>query len=156
MAYDYDKRVLVPRRLTAGSTQTYEESLNKLQLEFVGAVGEGVYDYVTTLHKRIGRRSPWSEISGFTSWDYGTPRGGKSGLIEIRVFQKSISAYPNDIDPVIDITIEFSVGVGVVADTRGNRILVKRFDRKISPSQVGLQIGAGWEKLLTGSVDYGD
>lgn len=155
--YNY-QRVRGLRLAAAASHKTYDEALKGIQIDFVEAVGEGVFDYVKTLHGRIGARAPWSEISGFRSWDYGGVRSNAGNLHAIRVYQKDISNYPADIDPVIDIDVEFlSSGIGVLARAGRQQVLLnKRLGPDVSPSQVALRIGAGWETLLTGTVDYGD
>lgn len=156
MPYDY--RRVAPSRFAAAAThRPYDEALLDIQRAFVEAVGEGVFDYIKTLHKRIGTRKPWSEISGLNSWDYGSVRSSAQNVHAIRVYQKDISVYPGDIDPVIEIEAEFlSPSIGVLARAGGVKLHLKQHRLDTSPSQVGLLIGAGWEKLLTGSVDYGD
>jgi len=156
MTYDY-LRVGTGRFAAAASHKPYDEALLDIQRAFVDAVGEGLFDYITTLHKRIGNRPPWSEVSGLNSWDYGSVRSSAKNLHAIRVYQKDISVYPGDIDPVIEVEVEFlSPSVGVLARAGGVKLYLKQHKLDTSPSQVALQIGAAWEKLLTGSVDYGD
>jgi hypothetical protein len=155
-SYEY-QRVASSRLAATAMHTSYDEALVDIQRAFVDAVGEGLFDYIKTLHKRIGSRKPWSEISGLQSWDYGSVRSSAKNLHEIRVYQKDISVYPGDVDPVIEVSVEFlSPSIGVLARAGGAKLHLKQHKLDTSPSQVALQIGAGWEKLLTGSVDYGD
>jgi len=156
MSYNYQR---APRARVAGSAAhtSYEDALSKLQTTFVGEVGEGVFDYVKTLHGRIGGREPWSAMSGFRSWDYGDVHSKAGNLHSIRVYQKDPVSYPGGVDPVINITVEFlASGIGVQALAGRQRLFQASFKLDTSPSTVALRIGAGWETLLTGSVDYGN
>jgi|SRR5688572_7103012 len=150
-SYQRHARVASDERHTS-----YAESVSKAQAAFTGAIAEGVYDYITTLHKRIGRRAPWEGIPGFQSWDYGSPRPLRTGY-QIRVWQKDSSIYPRGIDPVIHIDVDFAKGVNIGAALRGVALFAKHYvSGDVTPSSVALQIGAAWENLLTGTVDYGD
>jgi hypothetical protein len=156
MNYNYQR---APRaRIAADARHTsYEDALQRIQTTFVGEVGESVYEYIGILHKRIRSREPWTNLPGFTSWDYGSVHSRAANLHQIRVYQKDPSLYPGDIDPVINITLEFlSSSIGVEALAGRARLFAKAIKLDTSPSYVALEIGASWEKLLTGSVDYGD
>ncbi len=155
MLYNYQRS---PARVAADARHTsYEDALLKVQTTFVGEVAEGVFEYVETLHKRIGNREPWSELSGFRSWDYGSVHSRASNLHQIRVYQKDPAIYPGDVDPVINMTAEFlAAGIGVEALTGRVPLFRKTLKLDTTPSYVALLIGGAWEKLLTGSIDYGE
>jgi hypothetical protein len=156
VTYNYDKRGM-PKLADGARFMSYEEALIKLRMTFVGETGAAVYEYIETLHKRLSSRPPWEDMSGFRSWDYGSPRPvGTTGYM-IRVWQKDASTYPGEIDPNIEINIHFmGATVDVEAGPRGVPLFAKKVSLDITPSSLGLSIGAAWEKLITGSVDYGD
>lgn len=153
--YSYDRS---PKTANSEITKFtgYVEAMDWVQRNFTGLVGQGVYDYVETLHKRIGRQDRWSRIPGFTSWDWGSPRG-QTGSYGIRVWLKDSPILPDDIDANIYVTLTFGDHSVRVDATQGRKPLYsKAVDGKHDPSSIALSIGAAWEKLLTGSVDYGD
>lgn len=151
--YSYDRSKQADSRIH--ESMTYREQLDWLQQNFTGMVGKGVYEYVTVLHKRIFRYDRWSGIPGFQSWDWGSPRG-TPGSYSIRVWLKDSPTLPNDIAGNILITLKFDDGVKVEALQGRSPLISKDVGGGRSASSIALLVGEAWEKLLTGSVDYGD
>lgn len=158
-SYSYDR---VATNLYGNPMLSYENRLGALQATFTGDVGKRAFEYIDTLHRRLSSKAPYSEISGFTSWDYGAAKDMDGGSWGIRVWQKDASQYPDkDLDPNIYINLDFKgdgrVSVFVEA---GNKQLLSRTwggtSSSSSASSIGMAVGEAWEKLLTGSVDYGD
>jgi len=137
---------------------TWVTALDQLASHFTGGVGKRLYEYVNTLHGRLENDERFQNIPGFTSWDYGNV-GLKGRAWQIRVWQKSSSQYPDvEIDPNLLVSIEFDgvkVKAALLMGTR--KIFEETFSRgDVSSSGIAMSMGEAWEKLLTGSVDYGD
>lgn len=155
MSYDYDRSVVA----SSDNFAAYSDRLEALQMDFTGGVGSRVFEYINTLHGRLSKREPFSEISGFLSWDYGSPKDLDAASWGIRVWQKDRSTYPGDLDPNIYISLEFKADgkVEVVAEAGTKTLIDKTVSSTASSaSSIGMAIGEAWEKALTGSVDYGD
>jgi len=141
------------------SFMSWATAQDQLAAHFTGEAGQRLYEYIDMLHRRIVRQSRFQGIPGFISWDYGNV-GQNGSAWQIRVWQKDGGQYPSDeVEPNLLVSIEFN-GTKVEATLlMGNR--TKIFSKSyatgdISASGLGMSMGEAWEKLLTGSVDYGD
>lgn len=152
--YDYDRTVTA----ASNNFEGYDKKLEALQMDFTGGVAKVLFDYIETLHRRLSKRPPFDNISGFLSWDWGTPKDLEDSNWGIRVWQKDSSTYPGNVDPNLYVTLEFS-GQGsivVYVEAGSKQLYSKTYPGSASPSKIGMAIGEAWEKRLTGSVDYGD
>lgn len=153
--YDYDRTKVA---VAGGNPNlSYEKRLSYMRSNFTEEVGEKVFDYINTTHKRLSNRPPFDGISGFLSWDYGTPKDLDDSSWGIRVWQKSASQYPNGIDPNLYINLDFSLErIVAYVEAGSKQVFSKVYAGTISSVSLGMAIGEAWEKLLTGTVDYGD
>ena len=141
------------------SFMSWATAQEQLAAHFTGEAGQKLYEYITTLHQRLSNQDRFERIPGFISWDYGNV-GQKGTAWQIRVWQKSWSQYPGgEVDPNLLVSIEFDglkVEATLLMDNR-TKIFSKTFSNgDVSASDLGMSMGEAWEKLLTGSVDYGD
>lgn len=149
MPYTYD-------RTAADDARTpYSDALTEIQSRFVGLVGAKVYWYVDLLHKRLGRQTPYSDIYGFTHWDYGPVEKRGVGIYSQNVFLKDGGGIP-DLGSRITIHVKFDNNIEIVARSENQRLFNKKLSFNSKPIDVAMSIGEAWEKALTGSVDYGD
>ena len=145
----------------ANAHMSYGVSLEKVQAEFVGEAGATLYQYITTLHGRLAHQEPYASIHGFQSWDYGNP-GIQGGKWKIRVWGKSGHGGGWDqvgvTDPNLLLVVDFSNNVEVDLLMGNSQSILKKSLSvgQATPSAVGMACGEAWEKLMTGSVDYGD
>lgn len=141
------------------SFMSWATAQEQLAAHFTGEVGIRLYEYIRTLHQRLSNQTRFESIPGFISWDYGNV-GQKGNAWQIRIWQKSWSQYPGDeVDPNLLVSIEFDGTKLEATLIMGNR--TKIFSKTVangdvSASGLGMSMGEAWEKLLTGSVDYGD
>lgn len=157
-SYNYDR---VANSLYGNPMLSYENRLSALQATFTGDVGKRVFEYIDMLHRRLSSKDPYNKISGFTSWDYGASKDLGDGSWGIRIWQKDSSQYPDNVDPNIYVNLDFKADGKVVAfvEAGSKQLLSKSWSgtsSSASASSIGMSIGEAWEKLLTGSVDYGD
>ena len=142
------------RRVTA-SHVPYAASLTEIQERFVGTIMEKVYQYVITLHKRLGGKEPYSDITGFESWDYGSPRSQTPGVYNGTVWLKS-SPNLGELGSTIWITVKFDNNIAVHAETNEKvKLLDHSYPFNTVPEDVGMKIGSMWERELTGAIEYG-
>ena len=141
---------------------SYEEALGQVQAEFVEGLGAGLFQYIKMLHGRLVHREPFSMIHGFQNWDYGTPYQ-QGDRWAVRVWNQSGGGGGWDAlgvdDPNLLVVVDFSHTKSVAVTLRmGTKEIFSRdySGGKATASNIGLDCGAFWEKLLTGSVDYGD
>lgn len=137
---------------TAAAYTPYADSLTEIQTHFVGTLMEGVYDYVLRLHKRLGARHPWDELSFFESWDYGHPRTQAPGIYEGRVWMKSGSV-PN-LGSAVDISVKFDNDIQFSAKTELKHLITGRVPFQATAEKLSLEIGERWERELTGHVEW--
>jgi hypothetical protein len=148
MPYTYDRTAADPARTP------YSDSLTAAQEQFVGNVGAKIYWYVDMLHKRLSRRPPYSELYGFTGWDYGPVESRGTGTYSQNIYLKS-GDIP-DLGPRITLYVKFDNSIEIIAKADNGTLWKKKLSFNTKPIDVAMGIGEAWEKALTGSVDYGD
>jgi hypothetical protein len=141
---------------------SYGAAVYQAQAELVGGAARGLFEYIETLHNRLAHREPFASILFFHNWDYGTPKqeGTKWAC---RVWCKSGGTDWEKVgvsDPNLLVVVDFAHPQKVeLSLLMGNShaLLKKEYGLdSATPSRFGLECGAAWEKLLTGSVDYGN
>lgn len=153
MAYSYDR---VASSNYGNPLLKYEDRLESLQATFTGEVAEYTFEYLKTLHNRLGNKQPYADIVGFNSWDYGSPQQKSPGVWQIRVYQSSSSnTYPAGLHPNILILLEFTGGHVNLTAKMYQESLVQTITLSTNSRGIATRIGEAWEKALTGAVDYG-
>jgi hypothetical protein len=160
---DIDKQYIDEMRLhmasdkTAGdySHRSWMSAYGSLAANFVGACGEGLYEYIKTLHGRLEGQGTF-DFMGFTSWDYGNV-SQKGDEWVIRVWGTDNNAYPGGLQPNLQIMVKFEQDAVHVRLLMGNStvLLNKKYNDGVTPASIGLICGEVWEKLLTKQVAYG-
>jgi len=140
----------------ASKFTTYAELQEQGQSAITGYAGDTLEMYLNTLHKRLG-----DEHGG--NWTYGTADRQGESTWEIRVWSQSgmlgevgrvLGRMPN-----LLIKLAFMSNDVKVELVEGNRnsLFKKTWSAtKASGSSIGMACGEAWEKMLRGSVDYGD
>lgn len=124
-------------------SDSYEEGLFRLQSSFVEAVGRGVADYVNTVNRRLSRDG---------NWNYGEARDRGAQTYSMTVYNEMSSSQGPE---VLSVYFKFGGSIEVVARAEREPLFSKKLDPGKSASSIALMIGESWEKLVTGSVDYG-
>lgn len=130
---------------------SYGDTLEAIQSEFVTAAGSVLHDYLKALHGRLRDEQ--------TGWTYGSAEGRVPGEFVIRVWLQQTARLPNGLAGNLTIKCAFQGGKVEVTfmDDNRHRLAVKTLSEKsASPSTIGMWCSEVWEKLVTGSVDYGD
>jgi hypothetical protein len=150
MTYTYDRAKTASDAYSAHTP--YKKALTDLQAGFLFNAGETLAKYADMLHGRLrdGLRG---------SWQYGTAKPSAFGW-EILVYANNETGramLPEGVEPLLVIRVAFEGDLDVEL-VMGHRDIIarKKFPESASASDIGMFCGAAWEKLLTGSVDYGD
>lgn len=124
--------------------EKYSDALTALQEQFVGGVGMKTAEYINTTNRRLRRHGEWT---------WGSPQGRGVGTYSINVYNQMQGA---EQPTAMTIYFKFDNAIEVYAKTEtGDNLFKKKVDFGKSASGVALDIGSGWEKLTTGTVDYG-
>lgn len=137
---------------------SYENRLISLQASFMMEMGKRTYEYIEMLHRRIQKQEAYENISGFLSWDYGSPKQIGANKWQMHVWQKSQTQYPGGLVPNLFIVVSFDASKVHYEVKAGSEILTADSvsQNSSSSSSLGMRVGEAWETKLTGSVDYGD
>lgn len=140
--YNYERTA---KKAKFNPSAPYERALTDIQMQFVGGLGEGLANYINTVTRRRSQSA---------NWTWGFPKSRGVGVYSLNVYNEmQMGALP---PTTITLYVKFDKTIEVVArGDDGSTPLNKKFNFGTSAGQAALAVGAGWEKLTTGTVDYG-